>query len=260
MAVFDALVEDVERHIESSKKDAELNEDEATRRGIDSERLDRHLAALEKLGAHLEEVRGELFDLLGENWRYKRNQSFLEWAEKIFELNNLDKYALDSLPTTGKEGYAQLVEDGGFWGPLIGGELAALIRGQKLFRPGPPVERQDIIEREHAVRLISTIHNLWGVSQEEAIFMYCEYKYPDSEEYPIATVTDWFYKTRRAVRAEVDQANNSSKRQVLRVLLDGYFPDLDGKPLAGKPFPKALEELYECSPHLLLGGSLKSSQ
>jgi hypothetical protein len=127
----------------------------------------------------------------------------------------------------GKQGWARLVENGGFIGPAIGAQLAAIIRGEKKFRQGQSSSAEDERERLFAVKRVATIEHLFSVRTATAIIMYCEHYYPDDpNDSKNGTVTSWVKRQRERANGCLKDPDASERDlKSARKILNGLCSD-----------------------------------
>jgi len=157
----------------------------------------------------------------------------LKYSSSILENDNK---STGDMRLEGKEGWARLIEHGGFIGPAIGAQLAAIIRGEKKFRRGQSSSWNEERERLFAVKRIATIEHLFSVGTAKAIIMYCEQYYPnDPSDSKIGTVTSWVKRQRKRANGCLKNPDASERDlKSARKILNGLCSDQPKGVLCGQ--------------------------
>lgn len=166
--------------------------------------------------------------------------SIHEQSELSSSVSRNDDRINSRMRLEGKEGWARLIQHGGFIGPATGAQLSAIIRGEKKFRKGQSSSSEEERKRLFAVKRVATIEHLFSVGTKKAIGMYCDFYHPDDPSASkVETVISWVKRQRK--RANETRNNPVSTKRELRnaeTILNGLCIDQARGVLRGQPVDK----------------------
>ncbi|MCR8724978.1 hypothetical protein [Frigidibacter sp. ROC022] len=148
---------------------------------------------------------------------------------------------------------ARLIEQGRLFGQEISLRLAAVIRGEFKFAPGPKLTFEQGRERRYAVKQVATISHVYGISLDDARDVYCSaQKSHDAEGRLLGRVQEWVKSDRKAAKkALANQDLPESERAHHPAVLLGLCPELKKglHNLKKQPYPSALRKLLDRLAH-----------
>lgn len=249
-AVLEALLEDICRYSGIEPHDPILSEKVRALRGVTHP----YLATPDRC----ENLAGE--DLLIESYKdLQKAKSKLELAFLMLEkgaalrgansqysdnpgINNLDHRVLRAMKLEGREGWARIIENGGYFGPKTGQKLAASLRKEATFSAGQGSSLEEERKRLFAIKRVATIQHLYGMGLKNAVVFYCSNNFlEDAEDKKFETVLSWVKRRRKTAKEELKRSDLAERdRRNYQGILTGLCPDAPSKALLGQPY-EALE-------------------
>ncbi len=251
LATLDALVEELERHVDKRVFDVSLRDcDSPDGKGRGVLHILQNNSSVFTAQDHIRsaiqnllDARCDLENIPHEALPSKGNQR--DRQSRISDLDSLEERLIRYPDLEGKEGVARLVERGGLVGPLLGAHIATVIRGEASLKSGSQSTFDQGRERRFAVKRIATIQHLYDVGLKKAVLMFCDAQDgEDPDATAIGKYEQWVKRDRRAAKKRLEDVS-LSERDVghFKAILDGLHPDLPRGILRGQPYPDALDEL-----------------
>jgi hypothetical protein len=157
-------------------------------------------------------------------------------------INDLDQQVLRTMRLEGREGWARIIENGGYFGPKTGQKLADFLRKEATFSAGQGSSLEEERERLFAIKRVATIQHLYYLGLKKAVTFYCLNNFPeDVEEKKFETVLSWVKRRRKTAKEELGRSDLAERdRRNHQGILTGLCPDAPSKALLGQPY-EALE-------------------
>ena len=145
----------------------------------------------------------------------------------------------------GREGLARYIEQGGFFGPVFGAHIAAVIRGEQKLTAGTQSTFDEGRKRRYAVKRIMTIAHLYDISTAAAIRAFAAIHYPDDPEVRIEErLRKWVQRLQTEAKKEIVRAELSDdEARGWQAFLTGLHPNLSRGYLRGQTYPEGMERL-----------------
>lgn len=145
----------------------------------------------------------------------------------------------------GREGLARLIEKGGLFGPILGGHIANVIRGESSLKSGTQLTFEEGRTRRYAVKQVATIKHLFAVGRERAVDMYCSNAFAnDPKDTARDRVLQWVKRDSKEAKRELEGGKLSARdTQHYRTILSGLYASLPHGILKGKTYPGDLDAL-----------------